>query len=97
MRALAGPSAHVHFTHLSQAAGHSLSTSFAFQDTLSSGLAKGVTHQIGVLELMKQQNIDIQRVCLLDPKATAELTPADADIFDWFLFGVRSYSLQAAS
>lgn len=30
---------------------------------------------------------DNSRVCLLDPAATEELSPEDADKFDWFLFG----------
>jgi ribosome biogenesis SPOUT family RNA methylase Rps3 len=28
-----------------------------------------------------------ERVCLLDPQATQELTPEDGEIFDWFVFG----------
>jgi len=27
------------------------------------------------------------RVCLLDPKAPKVLSPEDAEIFDWFLYG----------
>lgn len=30
---------------------------------------------------------DSSRICLLDPAATEELTPEDADKFDFFLFG----------
>jgi len=40
------------------------------------------------LDLMKQRNIPIERVCLLDPKATQELSPEDGQgAFDWLLFG----------
>ncbi|KAA8907862.1 SAM-dependent RNA methyltransferase [Sphaerosporella brunnea] len=28
-----------------------------------------------------------ERVCLLDPQATQELSPEDGDAFDWFVFG----------
>jgi ribosome biogenesis SPOUT family RNA methylase Rps3 len=28
-----------------------------------------------------------ERVCLLDPQATQELSPEDGDTFDWFVFG----------
>jgi ribosome biogenesis SPOUT family RNA methylase Rps3 len=28
-----------------------------------------------------------ERVCLLDPQATEELSPGDGEIFDWFVFG----------
>jgi ribosome biogenesis SPOUT family RNA methylase Rps3 len=89
MRTLAGPSAKVHFTHLSHAAGDSLHASFAAQTNSSSGLATGSAHQIGVLELMKKHNVPLERVCLLDPKAPAVLAPEDGNAFDWFLFGVR--------
>lgn len=38
-----------------------------------------------VTELMKDQSIDLTRVCLLDPKATKVISPEDKLEFDWFL------------
>jgi ribosome biogenesis SPOUT family RNA methylase Rps3 len=39
---------------------------------------------------MKQYNVDLERVCLLDPRAEREISPEDGDgRFEWFLFGVR--------
>ena len=53
-------------------------------------LAAASAHREGILELMKQKNVPLDRVCLLDPKAEKELAPEDGDgAFDWFLFGVR--------
>ncbi|KAF8665032.1 hypothetical protein AX16_000644 [Volvariella volvacea WC 439] len=63
--------------------------------------AEGHAHRSGVIELLnereKQQTeageegkpvISLDRVCLLDPKATQELSPEDGGgKFDWFLFG----------
>ncbi|KAK4702287.1 hypothetical protein P7C70_g3934, partial [Phenoliferia sp. Uapishka_3] len=40
-----------------------------------------------VLELMKDEGVDIRRVCLLDPRAEKEIAPEDGEEFDWFLFG----------
>lgn len=40
-----------------------------------------------VLEEMALQGVDLSRVCLLDPRAEAEISPSDAGKFDWFLFG----------
>lgn len=38
---------------------------------------------------MKEHNKPLERVCLLDPKASKPLTPSDGEgEFDWFLFGV---------
>ncbi|CAE6452235.1 unnamed protein product [Rhizoctonia solani] len=36
---------------------------------------------------MKQHGIDLNQVCLLDPKAEKELSPSDGEEFSWFLFG----------
>ncbi|KDQ56566.1 hypothetical protein JAAARDRAFT_70310 [Jaapia argillacea MUCL 33604] len=83
MRMLAGSDACVHFMHLSKASGDSLMQGFRGE-----GLAEAKCHQIGVLELMKQMNVPLEKVCLLDPKAEAELAPEDGDgRFEWFLFG----------
>lgn len=38
-----------------------------------------------VLELMKEQGVDLSKVCLLDPKAEKVLSPEDAGEFEWFL------------
>lgn len=38
-----------------------------------------------VLELMKDQGLDLSRVCLLDPKAEQVISPEDAGNYDWFL------------
>lgn len=38
---------------------------------------------------MKKNNIPLDKVCLLDPRAESELSPEDGDgRFSWFLFGV---------
>jgi ribosome biogenesis SPOUT family RNA methylase Rps3 len=88
MRTLAGPSAEVHFTHLSKSAGDSLASSFEAQQP-ANALATGLPHQVGVLELMTERSVPLDAVCLLDPKAEAELSPEDGDgRFTWFLFGV---------
>ncbi|KAJ7068741.1 SAM-dependent RNA methyltransferase [Mycena amicta] len=86
MRTLAGPSAQIHFTHLSSASRSSLSSVFGSAE----GLADPSCHQAGVLELMKEQvsGAALQKVCLLDPKAEKALAPEDGDgRFEWFLFG----------
>ena len=52
--------------------------------------AAASAHREGILELMKQHKVPLDRVCLLDPKAEKELAPEDGNgAFDWFLFGVR--------
>jgi hypothetical protein len=89
MRTLAGPLASVHFTHLLQTAGDSLASSFSSQ---TGPLASGNVYATGVLDLMRQKGVPIDRVCLLDPKASAELAPSDGENFDWFLFGVSNFT-----
>ncbi|KAH9972513.1 DUF431-domain-containing protein [Russula compacta] len=105
MRTLAGPDASVAFTHLSPATSASLSTAFASSPPSTSSpdsasppapatqqqQAQAECHEQGVLELMRARDVPRERVCLLDPKASEALTPADgdADKFAWFLFGVR--------
>ncbi|KAI5118362.1 hypothetical protein M0805_004335 [Coniferiporia weirii] len=89
MRTLAGPDAHVHFTHLSKSSSDSLSAVFTTGSDQSHPSAKALAHQIGVLEFMQQNDIPINRVCLLDPKAEKSLSPEDGNgAFDCFLFGV---------
>lgn len=96
MRTLAGPTASVAFTNLSSATSASLSAAFSDTNISDSAQAQVECHKQGVLALMKSRDIDIllERVCLLDPKASAALTPSDGDAgkFTWFLFGVRSVS-----
>jgi ribosome biogenesis SPOUT family RNA methylase Rps3 len=46
-----------------------------------------------MIDLIKDGGSDtnIEKVCLLDPKAEQELSPDDGDgRFEYFLFGVRS-------
>lgn len=38
-----------------------------------------------VTELMKEENVALDKVCLLDPRATGEIAPQDGKEFDWFL------------
>ncbi|KAJ7030641.1 SAM-dependent RNA methyltransferase [Mycena alexandri] len=88
MRMLAGSDAKIHFTHLSKASRDSLSAVFVPK----AGLAEANCHQVGVLDLIRQQlggDADaLQKVCLLDPKAELPLSPEDGDgRFEWFLFG----------
>ena len=41
---------------------------------------------------MKTSGMELDKVCLLDPKAEAALSPEDGDgRFEWFLFGVRDW------
>jgi ribosome biogenesis SPOUT family RNA methylase Rps3 len=88
MRTLAGPSAQVYFTNLSQTSSDSLKKIFG-EASKDDALAHASCHQIGVLDLMKQASISLEEVCLLDPKAEKELSPPDGDgRFSWFLFGV---------
>jgi len=85
MRTLAGPGSEVHFTHLSQACGDSLLKSFG-QSGTENQPAGAFCHAKGVLDLMKDFEVSLDQVCLLDPKAEHELSPDDAYII--FLFGV---------
>ena len=108
MRTLAGPDASIAFTNLSSATSASLSAAFTDPDpdpgpnhppTVHSaspppaGAAQVECHEQGVLALMQSRNIPLERVCLLDPKASLALSPSDgsdnAGKFTWFLFGVR--------
>lgn len=87
MRTLAGPDARVHFTHLSHSSSNALSA--VFTDRGSKSVAAATAHQTGVLELMQKENVPLDKVCLLDPKAEKELSPRDGQgDFEWFLFGV---------
>ncbi|KAJ7450741.1 SAM-dependent RNA methyltransferase [Mycena latifolia] len=84
MGMLAGPSAQINFTHLSKASRGSLSAVFAPQVEL----ADASCHQTGVLDLIQQHAIPLEKVYLLDPKTELQLSPEDGDRrFKWFLFG----------
>lgn len=97
MRTLAGLAARVHFTHLSSSAAKSLSGVFAPSDK-DNGKAEGLCHTIGILDLIKQDGTDLEKVCLLDPKAETELSPGDGDgRFTHFLFGVRHFTFFSSS
>lgn len=92
MRILAGPKAQVRFTHLSKSSCKSLEEALK-PSSSPDDLAAFSCHSEGILECMKNSGIPIDKVCLLDPKAEAELSPEDGDgRFDWFLFGVRPFS-----
>jgi len=89
MRTLAGPNAHLHFTHLSKSSCGSLSSAFTDASSGESPLAQASCHQEGVLDLMQKSGVSLAQVCLLDPKAERILSPEDGDgRFAWFLFGV---------
>ena len=89
MRTFAGPEAQIHFTALSNSSANALSE--VFKDSDPKSKADATAHQIGILEFMKKENVPLERVCLLDPKAEKELCPEDGQgTFDWFLFGVSS-------
>ncbi|KAF8627284.1 hypothetical protein AX17_006329 [Amanita inopinata Kibby_2008] len=94
MRTLAGPNAHIHFTHLSVGSCKWLEKKFEGGDSCNDDatVAKVSVHREGVMELLEskggQLSTSIERVCLLDPKAEEELKPEDGDgRFDCFLFG----------
>ncbi|KAF8324038.1 DUF431-domain-containing protein [Clavulina sp. PMI_390] len=90
MRTLAGPDAIVYFANLSVASAAKLAEDISPSDGApeSQSLSKYESTHIGVLELMKQRGVPLEKICLLDPKATTELSPEDGDgKFEWFLFG----------
>lgn len=94
MRTLAGPTASIAFTNLSSATSATLSAAFSSASDFASQ-AQAECHTQGVLSLMKSRDADtipLERVCLLDPKASLALAPSDGDAgkFTWFLFGVAS-------
>ncbi|KAG8995895.1 hypothetical protein FRB94_008717 [Tulasnella sp. JGI-2019a] len=87
MTQLAGLGNIVRFTHLSPsscAALQALWPSTAPSSTEASVKAMSSS----VLDVMKEENVTLSSVCLLDPKAEKPLTPEDGDgRFKWFLFG----------
>lgn len=87
-----GPDNTVRFTHLSSTSVNALQKLWASSaEQSNSNSATTQVTEIGVLDLMKSNNIPLEKVCLLDPKATQGLSPEDGDgRFEWFLFGVRN-------
>ncbi|KAF8573811.1 DUF431-domain-containing protein [Ramaria rubella] len=84
---LAGSGSTVHFTHLSGTSRDSLTSAFCDSGT-EEKMAQAVAHTDGILELMKNENVALDKICLLDPKAAKELSPDDGDgRFTRFLFG----------
>lgn len=61
----------------------SVPTSLQMPEDLAATPGLGVEHR-SVEQIFADRK---SRVCLLDPAATVELSPADADTFDVFLFG----------
>lgn len=91
---LAGPSARVLVTHLSQRSCTSLREKLA---ALSGPVASSQVYTQSILELLKNESIPFSKVCLLDPKAERKLEPEDGLEFEWFLFGASSLSFYTAS
>ncbi|KAL5639707.1 hypothetical protein ACGC1H_006334 [Rhizoctonia solani] len=83
MIAIAGPTSSVLFTHLSSSSRAALNSALASVQASS----KFEVHSLGILDVMKQHGVDLNQICLLDPKAEKELSPSDGESFSWFLFG----------
>jgi len=84
---LAGTDAHVRFTSLSKTSSESITA--AFGSASDESLARFSCHREGILDIMKECGVPLEKVCLLDPRAEKELSPEDGDgVFEWFLFGV---------
>ncbi|KAG6380369.1 hypothetical protein JVT61DRAFT_8482 [Boletus reticuloceps] len=86
MKMLAGASARVLFTNLSQRSCASLRENLT---SLSGPVASHGVYTQSILEMLKNQEISLSQVCLLDPKAQRKLEPEDGLEFEWFLFGAR--------
>ncbi|KAF8452742.1 SAM-dependent RNA methyltransferase [Boletus edulis BED1] len=84
MKMLAGASARVLFTNLSQRSCASLREKLA---SLSGPVASHGVYTQSILEMLKNQEISLSQVCLLDPKAERKLEPEDGLEFEWFIFG----------
>ena len=56
--------------------------------TLAANIPTSLTHlNITTKEVNTLDGIVPERVCLLDPSAEQEMTPDDAELFDWYVFG----------
>ena len=85
---LAGPSSIVIFAHLSKSSCDALNDAL-HESRAGERQAKFEVHEKGIMELMREREIDLKSVCLLDPKAHRGLAPQDGEAeFRWFLFGV---------
>jgi len=85
---LAGPSSMVIFAHLSKSSCDALNGAL-HESGVGERQAKFEVHEKGIMELMREREIDLKSVCLLDPKAHRGLAPQDGEAeFRWFLFGV---------
>ncbi|GAA5828904.1 hypothetical protein JCM11251_005914 [Rhodosporidiobolus azoricus] len=80
----AQPHSTVIFSSLSPASVNSLS-----EQLLKRGAPQGSfrAETKSVQELMKEEGVALEKVCLLDPRAEREIGPGDGKEFDWFLFG----------
>lgn len=91
MLSLAGQGNKVCFTHLSQSSCAAIQKGFESVansvGTQKSSEATFEATSISILEYMKLQGVPMNRVCLLDPRGSKELSPEDGSEFEWFLFG----------
>lgn len=88
MRQLAGSGAKVLFTALPPSIAEPLTKSLSSVG-ISESSADFCVHSEGVLKILEKENIPLNRVCLLDPKAEKPLSPEDGNgQFSCFLFGV---------
>jgi len=85
MRVLASFDSEVHFTNLSQPCADSLLRAFGTAPP-ETKIADVFCTTKGVLDLLHAIGVSLNQVCLLDPKADRELSPADT--YTHFVFGV---------
>ena len=85
MRVLASFDSEIHFTNLSQPCTDSLLRGFGTAP-METQIADVFCTTKGVLDLLQAIRVPLDQVCLLDPKADRELSPADT--YTNFLFGV---------
>jgi ribosome biogenesis SPOUT family RNA methylase Rps3 len=83
MLKLIGPTSLLHFTSLSSTSIPPLKEYLASSPSSS----KANLHTDPILSLLKTLQSSPERVCLLDPRATAVIAPDDGDKFDFFLYG----------
>ncbi|KAG8965355.1 hypothetical protein FRC03_000655 [Tulasnella sp. 419] len=88
MRMLVQKTGSVLFTSLSPTSVASLNAAWGTTNPEDSNLSDVEVLSANVSQLMKSRHVSLDQVCLLDPKATQELSPDDGDgRFKWFLFG----------
>jgi ribosome biogenesis SPOUT family RNA methylase Rps3 len=84
---LAGPSSTVIFAHLSKSSCEALNDAL-HESGASERQAKFEVHTKGVMELMREREVDLKNVCLLDPKAIVNLRlRMERENFDGFYLG----------